>query len=215
MTQLRNANTHIPSGRYARWRYLCIAVPVGLTSAVAATVGDRFAAVPACVFAVAAASLLLPSSGGGSVLQRVVGIYLCCVPLSQIAAASVTWDIGGHRFQISYLLPALGLLAAGYLSSGGLGEGHNAVGRDTDRRVHGYLLVTAVAALHMLPLALLLGVAYGYGFERSPSVFGVLCAFGFAATVLWRAMASAPCRRVLAGVLIAYFGVAAFTGSGG
>jgi hypothetical protein len=157
-----------------------------------------------------AASLFMLAPLGSErlkMLQKITGFYLVSVCLNELASRHFRAFFLPAGMSVSYtavvlLLCAIGCLVDRIYSPGRL--------RDLESRniLYGWLLVLAIAVVHILVLAPLLNKFYGYGYERDLSVLGNVCLYFLLFIFLWAKLGEIRFRQITGLVLaLTCFGI--------
>lgn len=115
---------------------------------------------------------------------------------------------------------SMGVAAAGLLLAGFFADVLRRGGRTSDDPnavcgIEAWALCCAVLLAHAVFLAALLSQAYGYGYEKSPILFGKIGLFFLACVALRRALRTSLSRRLVGATLaVAYVAAALLGGLG-
>jgi hypothetical protein len=158
---------------------------------------------------IAASLLLLPCRPGTpATLQKVVLLYLLCIPISEVhlrffALSVFSWDV-----RVSYSTIPVAILAVGCLARGRSWRQVNQERFGTDFPA-AWLVAGAVLAIHMAVLAPLLHAVYGYGYEQDLNTLGSFALYFLVFLACWPQFERVRLRRTLALVLTAFYVIVA------
>ncbi len=163
---------------------------------------------PAVLIAAALLLLLPCRHGTPATLQKVVLLYLLCIPISEVhlrffALSACSWDV-----RVSYSTIPLGILAVGCLMQRRSRQEMNAELLGTDFPA-GWLIAAVILVVHMAILALLLHQIYGYGYEQDLNTLGSFALYFLVFLTSWRQLARVRLRQILALVLTGFYAVVA------
>jgi len=185
-----------------------IAAVLAVAAACALSWKEGMAVTPKLPILLAIASATLwfhwPGRSGG-VLQHVIGAYLCCIPVNEISGTSVEFRAFGLDISFSWGLLLLGVIGIGAVAVGFLTGRAKPRTRLLGGLGMGWVAALSILAVHMAVLAALLGVVYGYGYEKSPSSLGRASLYCCLYAFLGSPLRSSPWRRVLSATLTAYY----------
>jgi hypothetical protein len=157
------------------------------------------------VLTAAALLLLLPCRHGTpATLQKVVLLYLLCIPISEVhlrffALSACAWDV-----RVSYSTIPLAILAAGCLAQ-------RRSWRTVQRELlgldfpTGWLIAAALLVGHIAVLALLLHRVYGYGYEPDLNTLGSFALYFLVFLTVWPQFEHVRLRQTLALILTAFY----------
>ena len=156
------------------------------------------------VLIVASLLLLAGPRRTPATLQKVILLYLLCIPISEVhlrffALSACSWDV-----RVSYSTIPLAILAAGCLAQRRSWRPMNQefLGMDFPA---GWLVAAGILLVHMAVLALLLHQVYGYGYEQDLNTLGSFALYFLVFLTCWRQLAYVRLRQILALVLAAFY----------
>ena len=207
------ANRERPSGVHGPARPLATALPhvfAALGTAWAAVLyatGENTIPVRFPAFLAMASMLLWPRFAGWTpqVLQTVVGVYLCVLPLGGIMTQSLTATLAGHTWYISWGVLVAAVTAAGHGVQWAFQRGGKRGGTPGPLAIGNWVAVLAILGVHMVFVAALLEHYYGYGYEQDVQVCGQLCLLALACWALAGTVGHVMWRRCLCGGLVLYY----------
>ncbi len=144
-------------------------------------------------------------------IQRVFGVYLCCVPVVQLQTTFAAVRVG-QQIHISYaLIVSLMCVVALMLPRSG---NDNETGQRTKHisPSWGWWVGIAVMFIHALVTSAILWGRYGHSFEQSIISLGWVGLYSPLWLGMWIILNQASWRRCVSLVLIIYFGIC-FVGS--
>lgn len=158
------------------------------------------------VLVFASLTLLIPTKVASMItLQRIVGVYLFCVPVNQVTPLYLTLTISTMDVKISYSAVILALCIAGYFAGKTHGEGWLSCKTEPLDVSKSWLLAAVVVLAHMAFLTLALRVYYGYGYETNPGVLGHIVLFVLLFPVLWNNLGRRPFRLSIGSVFTTHY----------
>jgi hypothetical protein len=163
---------------------------------------------PAVLMAAALLLLLPCRRPTPATLQKVVLLYLFCIPVSEVhlrffALSVCSWDV-----RVSYSTIPLAILAAGYLAQRRSRRPVNQELPGTDFPA-AWLIAGAVLVVHMAVLALLLHSVYGYGYEQDLNTLGSFALYFLVFLTSWRQLEYVRLRQILALIFTVFYSVVA------
>jgi hypothetical protein len=195
--------------------HLCVACGVVVACVLSLTAGPAIA--PRFPLPLAAASIIMWlrfAGKDGFTLQQVLGTYLCCIPVSQIADRYVEFEAFGLGISVSQGLLLLGVMAMGVWPGMIIGKAKGSPALPESGGRQGWHVALVILGVHMIVLVAMLGAVYGHGYERSLAAFGKAGMFYCLYILLGRTLRSLLWRRLLCAVLVAYYAAPAM-GFGG
>jgi hypothetical protein len=142
------------------------------------------------------------------ILQKVVLLYLLCIPISEVhpqffALPVCAWDV-----RVSYSTIPLAILAAGWLAQRRSWRQVNQEPLGVDFPA-AWLIAGAILVIHMALLAPLLHRVYGYGYELDLSALGSFALYFLVFLAVWPQFERVRLRQTLALVLAVFYVVVA------
>jgi hypothetical protein len=209
----------ITAGRSRAGGHVLLSVAAGIlpvlavAAACATTLAHRLpiAIDTPAILLVAALLVLLPCRQDSlATLQRVVTLYLICIPVNETHLQFFALSLGSVSLRVACSVLPLALFAAGYLAARWTGPRapETAAARDFSA---GWFLAGAVILLHIGVLAPLLYKVYGYGYEQDLPVLGSFTLYLLIFLASWRSLARMHLRQALALVLAVFYVVVAAT----
>jgi len=149
--------------------------------------------------------LMIPVTTAALVtLQQLIALYLFCIPVNEIMSQSLIISIGNSTVDISYDIVVLALCLGGYTAAWLVNRSqlHPEASRPTV--ANAWLCACTVIGVHMIVLAFMVKIYYGYGYERDLAVLGRLGLLVLLFALLWRPLNS-RLSRICVGLGLAIY----------
>ena len=150
---------------------------------------------------------LRPANGRFAMIQGVMSIYLCSVPVNEIMRYHSSMRFFTHDLRISYALIVLAPFVLGHII--GLLFVNRGQGKDRKKSNNKLVWIAAITiiGIHMILQTGILHMCYGYGYERNIAVLGWISLFYLIYKTLSRILEATSWRRMICIILLTYYGL--------
>lgn len=158
-----------------------------VASLLALLTGERTSVRTPVVLLLAILYLMIPVTTTALVtLQQLIALYLFCIPVNEIMSQSLIISIGNATIDISYDILVLALCLGGYAATWLVNRSHCHSEASRPTVANAWLLACTVIGVHMIVLAFMMKIYYGYGYEHDLAVLGCLGLLVLLFALLWR-----------------------------